>query len=169
MLTDYLWRAVALLCSLLAGPIIARAKRTPYVHLAGYMKRWWLFNAYQASDEKYIRQGWLMSRLPSVRVHCILRPDTDDHLHDHPWEARTIILRGAYWEELEGGDGEWRQPGDTKRVRYGEFHRIGWVEPRDEDEGVYTLFFTWGYIGTWGFKVNGVKVPWRDYLKVVAR
>lgn len=30
--------------------------------------------------------------------------------------------------------------------------------------GVYTLFITGPYRGTWGFLVGGVKVKWRDYL-----
>jgi hypothetical protein len=30
--------------------------------------------------------------------------------------------------------------------------------------GAWTLFFTWRYQGTWGFLVDGAKVPWRKYL-----
>jgi hypothetical protein len=31
---------------------------------------------------------------------------------------------------------------------------------------VWTLFITWRYQGTWGFDVDGSKVPWREYLGI---
>lgn len=160
MIRNAFWYLFAILCSVFARPIIAWAKRTPYVHLSGYMKRWWLFNRYD------VPRGWLRKRLPSVRIHCILREDDDRHLHDHPWDARTIILRGAYWEVTQDGSDGWRVPGDTRAIRYGEYHRISLTESDDGDEGVYTMFITWKYIGTWGFLVNGEKVPHKVYLGI---
>ena len=183
------WRIVAAIVSLpfVTRWLIARSKRTPYSPIrsrdgsALYMDRWWLFNAY--SKDENDRPGpprW--SWLPSVRGHHILLADSDDHLHDHPWDARTILLRGWYKEEKPGdifhqGDevrfyshtGVFdpreiflRRAGDTRRVLFGEYHRISEVSPG----GVYTLWFTWKYRGTWGFKVDGTKVPYRKYLKL---
>lgn len=174
--------------------IIERSKATPYSHIGArgddvsevYMYRWWLFNAYQ-KDETTGREGppkwpWL----PSIRVHHIVRPDDDDHMHDHPWDARTIVLRNWYAEErplsalttdemtfdivdINNYPGELEPrattdslPGSTRAVRYGEYHRISAVAPG----GVFTLWFTWKYQGTWGFWVDGVKVPYRKYLKL---
>jgi hypothetical protein len=176
------WR---LLAKLLARPtvanwIIIRAQRTPYLHILShdesetYMGRWWLFNPYSRGDHapKYSWWPW------SVRVHHIMRADADRDLHDHPWNARTIILRGWYHEErllskddplhieMPAPEGsEWteflsRKPGDTARLSHGEYHRIDRVSP----DGVYTLFFTGPWQGMWGFLVNGLKVPWREYL-----
>lgn len=162
------WKLIALILSnrFLSGVIIRRAKRTPYVHLDGYMNRWWLFNAYQDTAGNNLPQNWLMRRLPSVRVHHILREDMDRHMHDHPWDARTIILRGVYVEEYLNARNETivasRMNGDTRAIRFGEYHRIKYVG----DGGVYTLFFTWKYVGTWGFLVNGHKVPYREYLGI---
>jgi hypothetical protein len=34
------------------------------------------------------------------------------------------------------------------------------------DGGATTLFITGKYRGTWGFLVDGVKVPWREYLGI---
>lgn len=176
------WR---LLAAILTRPsvrrwLIARAMRTPYAHITGpdgsvYMGRWWLFNPYPAKSDGRKRKwaDWL----PSARIHHIMRPDSDRHLHDHPWNARTIILRGWYHEErpyttpmypvrVDGHGGTRnlyrRAAGYTGRLLFGEYHRIAAVS----DEGVWTLFITWRYRGTWGFNVEGRKVPWREYLGI---
>lgn len=163
--------------------LIARAKRTPYTPIMSrdgthlYMDRWWLFNPYKVDQAP--RWPWL----PSIRVHHIVKPDSDAHLHDHPWNARTIVMRGHYLEERQArmlsqdeiayADGAkvyadglrmayWRIEGYTGRVLFGQYHRIAIVP---DEVGVYTLWFTWRYAGTWGFLVDGKKMPWREYLK----
>jgi hypothetical protein len=91
----------------LADRIIARAQRTPYFHLDGYMNRWWLFRIGRGEIDY---SGHVMPRWLGGRVHQILRSDSDRHAHDHPWPYLTIILRGGYWEEREfpsGAEG-WR-------------------------------------------------------------
>lgn len=169
--------------------LMRRAFRTPYSHITSadgtdvYMKRYWLFNPY--SVETGERQGewanrpWWREMLPSVRLHHIRRADQDRHLHSHPWNARTIILKGWYEEEryfdeslggvvrreATGNCGfsttrSMRLPGYTGRLLFGQYHRITQV-PRD---GVWTLFITWRKRGSWGFDVDGHKVPWREYL-----
>lgn len=141
--------------------LVCRAFETPYSHLPGYMGRWWLFNPYEDADGNRVQRNWLMRLLPSVRVHHIQRADNERHLHDHPWDARTIILKGWYLEERPGVRlPQLRAAGDTARLNYGQFHRISEVSPG----GVWTLFITYRYRGTWGFLVDGVKVPWRKYL-----
>lgn len=153
-----MWRILAAICAWppIAQWLIKRAKRTPYSHITSadgadlYMGRWWLFNAY--------RWDWL----PSIRVHHICRADQDPHLHDHPWDARTIILAGHYVEQREDGCWAARFQGDTAAIKHGEFHRIALVPTG----GVWTLFFTWRYRGTWGFLVDGAKVPYREYLRL---
>lgn len=188
-----IWRIVAWLVSRepIASWIIHIAKRTPYQHIYArhdpssiYMRRYWLFNPYRKDDEGTqlpARWPWL----PSVRVHHILRADDDLHLHSHPWDARTIILRGSYVEEMEecGADG-WlpgyigprvetvdygnhfvffsqflRRHGYTGTLDPNSFHRIAKVD------GVVTLFFTWGTSRGWGFKVGDRVVPYKEYLK----
>lgn len=175
---EILWKAAA---SALSRPavvdwLIRRAKRTPYVHITGpdgsmYMERYWLFNPYPANSSGQ-RPWW---HFPiSIRLHRIMRHDGDRDLHDHPWNARTIILRGEYDEirlerpfkacfDFEQVDvSHRRQAGDTAPLRFGEYHRI----TRVSDGGVWTLFVTGRYRGTWGFRVNGKKVPWRKYLGI---
>lgn len=187
---ECMWQVLAFIVSRprIATWLIERSKRTPYYPITSrdgsetYMHRWWLFNAYSKDDEGNAgppRWSWL----PSVRVHHILRADDDDHMHDHPWDARTVLLRGWY-EEERGFRDPWtfspkgmavmrwfpdelfprdvfdRVSGDTQSVLFNQYHRISEVAPG----GVYTLWFTWKYQDTWGFLVNGKKVPWRDYL-----
>jgi hypothetical protein len=177
---ELLWQGIAWVVSRepIANYLIKRAQRTPYFDLPGYMKRWWVFNPYgndietpdaPRHDAKY---PWL----PSIRIHHILRADEARDPHDHPWDARTIILKGWYDEERivqELHDVEidhfpeyffvhdaWRYKGNTAPLKYREFHNI----TRVSDGGVWTLFITWKYQGVWGFLVNGRKVPWREYV-----
>lgn len=176
--------------------LMRRAFRTPYSHITSadgtdvYMRRFWLFNPYVSEDgarasgsDAAPRRSWWREMLPSVRLHHIMLADQDRHLHDHPWNARTIILKGWYEEEryfnetplgevrrqlkAQGGHvaaggrvQQVRIAGYTGRLLYGQYHRITAV-PRD---GVWTLFITWRKRGGWGFDVDGVKVPWREYL-----
>jgi hypothetical protein len=168
-----------ILAHFLARPAVAdwlirRAMRTPYSPIISegklYMERFWLFNPYPATGASGAdRKRW---QFPiSIRLHHILLPDQDRHLHDHPWNARTFILRGGYWEirpipadhehfGLAEGFNIYRSAGDTAALGFGEYHRIIQVS----HGGVWTLFVTGKYRGTWGFLVDGAKVQWRKYL-----
>jgi hypothetical protein len=183
MIREFFWRTVAYIVTRPAVTdwLIRRAQKTPYKHIHGldgslYMGRWWLFNPYAYGDHGANKRWGRM--LPSVRIHHICRPDSDRHLHDHPWDARTIILRGWYEEERPfdwateeadamriGDDGKVRDAfrrmrGYTGNLLFGQYHRISEVS----EGGVWTLFITWRKRGTWGFLVDGNKVPWREYL-----
>lgn len=186
---EFFWRIVAAIVARprVAAWLIERSARTPYAPITSrdgseiYMRRGWLFNPYgKDANERATPPRW--SWLPSIRVHHIMRADDDAHMHDHPWNARTIVLRGWYVEERplcmdatkgapnvvairHGGRTEWRDEwvrhdGYTGRVLFGQYHRISQVPP----EGVLTLWFTWRYRGTWGFLVDGKKVDYRTYL-----
>lgn len=151
------WQLLALIASQpgIADALIDRASFTPYEHLEGYMRRWWLFNRFDQGD------GPPFPELPSVRVHHILRRDLDRHPHNHPWNARTIILRGWYREERDDGE-HLRKAGDTVEIRADTFHRIVEVS----EGGVWTLFITGPKLRSWGFRTEGSVVPWREYLGV---
>lgn len=170
---------IRLLARLLARPavvdwLIRRAVLTPYVHITGpdgtvYMERYWLFNPYDPNTSG----GW-RALLPSVRLHRIWRQDGDRHMHDHPWNARTFILRGWYiedrlerpyralWDFTKVRAFHLRHHGVTATLRFGEYHQITEVSP----DGVWTLFVTGKKRGTWGFLVDGAKVNWRTYLGI---
>jgi len=186
-LTEWLWQQLARqLCRpRVVDWLITHSSESPYAHLQDpdgtyYMRRFWLLNRY-SFGKGGTRKGW-RRWFPSVRLHHIMRQDLDPHLHDHPWEARTVILRGSYREERLAGWEEqitgwpWeeqvqahirdytehhlRLPGDTCKLNLRMFHNIVSVS----EGGVWTLFITWKYQGTWGFRVKGKKVPYREYL-----
>lgn len=195
MFAAFIWEIIASLVARnprLVDWIIRRAQRTPYYPITSkdgadiYMGRWWLFNPYgKAADGEQTAARWAW--LPSIRIHHIMRADNDRHLHDHPWNARTIVLRGWYEEERPGdifnqGDryreqrddlGGWllprevfdRRAGYTGRLLFGQYHRISAVP----EDGVWTMFFTWKKRGSWGFSVDGKKVSWREYLGISPR
>lgn len=164
-----LWKILAFIVSRrpIARRLISRAQRTPYFHLTGYMERYWLFNRYdgrssaeaEASSDRQRHSARRWPWLPSVRIHRILRADNADHPHDHPWDARTIILDGGYVERRHHASPRIMRRCDTAPIRHGDYHHIEHVTPG----GVWTLFITWDYQGSWGFLVNGKKVPWRVY------
>ena len=169
-LKNLMWYALAKLISQkhIAATIVRRAQKTPYSPILGrtndrlYMDRWWIFNPYgrDAITGKTLPARWRW--LPSIRVHHICLPDDDAHEHDHPWNARSIILQGWSVEERKTHQLETRvmRAGDTAPLFAGQFHRIA----RVSDGGVFTLFFTWQYVEDWGFWVEGSKQPWREYL-----
>ena len=162
-LPDLFWKAVAwtlVRFEPLAKRLIFRAFQTPFIHIMSadgqdmYMGRWWLFNGYDKAHRNAI--PWFPI---SARIHHIKREDRERHLHDHPRNCRTIILKGWYREERE--DGMFlRQSGYTGRIVFGQYHRITEVSPG----GVWTIFITGRYRGGWGFKVDGAKVPSAMYL-----
>lgn len=108
-----------------------------------------------------------------VYLHHFHRPDGDQNFHDHPWKiGASLILNGAYVEErvdqiVERPDmiGVKVVLTDTKLVRWvnyltgDDFHAV-----RSLRGDVWTLFLTRGRFQDWGFLVDGVKVPWREYL-----
>jgi len=142
--------------------LLNRAIKTPYQHIYGakdkelYMERYWLFNPLNR-DTKGLKHPWCPI---SIRIHKIVKPDSDRHLHDHPWNARTFILKGWYFEERENEKNILRYAGDTAKLNFNEYHRISRVSP----EGAYTMFVTGKYRGTWGFLVEGVKLKYWEYL-----
>lgn len=159
--------------------LIARAKRTPYYDLTGYMERFWLVPYAEVIKRwdtgttdgtgpvSWRRPFARLAQLLGIaaRVHHILRSDTGRDPHDHPWSYLTIVLRGGYYEKRYDADGElisikWHGPGSIMWRPANSWHML--VVP--EGETAWTLFITGRKAHTWGFNVAGAKVPYRDYL-----
>jgi hypothetical protein len=147
--------------------LIRRAKRTPYIHLPGYMNRWWLVPYRQLEPVSWRRPiAWLLQRFSiSARIHEILRSDIGRHPHDHPFNYLTIILKGWYIEHRFD---------DTGRSLGGKLHGPGsilwrparsWHLLKVVEGPVTTLFITGSKLdgGKWGFNVDGKKIPLREY------
>lgn len=140
--------------------LIRRAMRTPYIHLDGYMERYWL-----------APYGSLPFGI-AVRVHRILRSDNDRHLHDHPWAFLSVVLRGGYHEErLARSYGKvelrrrvWRGPGSIAFRRATDWHQLHLPTIVDADQSCWTLFLSFRAQQKWGFLVDGKKVLAKAYL-----
>jgi len=142
--------------------LIRRAMRAPYDHLVIQTRTGKIL---RISDSTplwpgvywYMRRFWLLRLGPlQIRLHHILAEDPGRDHHDHPWPFRSVILRGWYLEQREGGRHMRREEGDMYRMKRGEFHRIVQVA----DGGAWTLFITWGARRGWGFKPS---VPHGEY------
>lgn len=131
--------------------LISRALKKPFVHLEGYMSRYWLCN-----------ERWRIPLLPAIRIHCIHRRDGDRDLHDHPFDFRSFVLFGSYVEQDVMGHQKLVKQGDTYYSPAERFHAIVHVSPSDViypagGFGVWTLVILsrkrqpWGFL-TW---VNG--------------
>ena len=142
-----------------------RAERTPYFHIYGpdgrlYMRRWWLLPKWCLRVDP--KCGALMPKpwMPfSIRLHHIMRPDADRHLHDHPFNFRSILLQGWYVERRPDG-GRTITSGETYRAPATRWHRISQLS----EGGVWSLFIMGRRVNDWGFLVDGEKVPWQRYL-----
>jgi hypothetical protein len=151
----------------LVDALIARAKRTPYEHLPGYMERYWLVKP----------NSWFPF---AVRIHHILRSDDDRHMHDHPWRWCSMILRGHYYEltpasheDLSLRRRELVLHVDGERVAIRRYNsgaiRIRQATARhklvlDSGSSVWSLFIMGRQVQTWGFYTPEGKVPWFEYL-----
>lgn len=164
-----------------ADYLIARAMRTPYTHLRGYMNRYWLVPFTESGSAS--REGcgpvsiwrrplaWLLQKCGvAVRVHQILRSDNDRHFHDHPWNYCSVILRGGYLESrplfesgiYQGLDSEWYEPGAILFRRATDWHKL-YI---DGGKTCWTLFITTKYKQKWGFLMKPEnKIPYDGYLK----
>jgi len=116
----------------------------PYLHLDGYMERFWIFQT-----------RWL-----SARIHRILRSDHDRDLHDHPWDYATVILRGGYWEVSDAGK-RWYGPGSILFRRATHLHRL----TLPSGKPTTTLFLHRTKSREWGFRTDAGWVHWRAYTE----
>ena len=97
----------------------------------------------------------------NIFIHRFLKSDPDD-LHDHPWEFRTLILKGGYWEYTEGGK-FWRGPGTYRYAPANTFHRV------ELDKNIpycWTLFIPSVNTRDWGFKTIKGWVQHDEYFRM---
>lgn len=139
------------LLNLAADALIAHAKKTPYFHLEEYMERYWLIRP----------RKWLPF---AIRLHHILRSDMDRHLHTHPWDYSTLILKGGYFEVTVDEQGNqvqtWYGPGSFLTRKAHTQHRL--VIPQGQT--AWTMFIHKKKSREWGFVTEKGEVFWRDYL-----
>ena len=109
----------------------------------------------------------------AIYIHRIYKSDDDLHPHSHPWNFISLILSGAYCEELYKQELDqvsiverwfWTTKYNVflplsigKRNRH-QFHRITTlIGP------VTSLVLTYGKCSGWGYKVGGQYVDFKKY------
>ena len=83
----------------------------------------------------------------NIFLHRFLKSDPDG-LHDHPWNYRTCILWGGYWEKLIDNKLYWRGPFTYRYASAETFHRIQ-LDSRVKE--CWTLFIPGMRRREWGF------------------
>lgn len=94
----------------------------------------------------------------SVRFHKILMSDMDRHLHDHPWNWVTFMVKGAYVETTEKG---------SRKVRAGMVNGHKATTPHKLtllSKEVWTVFITGRETREWGFHTEEGWLPHFEYL-----
>lgn len=95
----------------------------------------------------------------NIFLHKFIKSDPDE-LHDHPWNYRTLILSGGYWEYTEKGK-FWRGPLSYRFSPAKSLHRI------ELDKNIsycWTLFMPGKRCREWGFKTDDGWVHNDKYL-----
>jgi len=116
-------------------------------------------------DKPYLLRWHLIPRNPFINIylHCFKDSDQNREMHDHPWCALSVILKGMYGDHTENGftilkAGDWQF-----RLNAFKAHRIELI-----DGECWSLFMTGPRFRNWGFICRndiGQKrwVPWEKY------
>tara|TARA_Y100000592_G_C5260279_1_gene216996 strand:- start:103 stop:546 length:444 start_codon:yes stop_codon:yes gene_type:complete len=128
-----------------------------------YFERYRIIND-RLDEEPYLERYYLFLKerdsFPfNIFLHRFLKSDPDD-LHDHPWNYRTIILYGGYWEYTLSGC-FWRGPGSYIYAPANTYHRV------QLDKNIpycWTLFIPGRKNKDWGFLENGKWIQHEQYL-----
>lgn len=97
----------------------------------------------------------------NIFLHRFLKSDPDD-LHDHPWNYRTFILYGGYWEHTEECK-EWKGPFS---YIYSDANRLHRLELDKDVDYCWTLFIPGKKHRDWGFKTNSGWIQNEKYIKI---
>lgn len=121
-----------------------RPEREPDLELVGYLHRWCLTP----------RNGQ-----GNIYLHHIIGPDEPVY-HDHPWNFRSIVLSGGYWERRPTGAVSRHTVGDTFVRGAQEGH---YIDRLDSAIDTWTILFTGPVIREWGFWIDGKWVHHDDH------
>jgi hypothetical protein len=101
----------------------------------------------------------------ALYFHGIYHKDEEKHLHNHPWNYASLILKGGIYEIYQK-DINSREcfhyvgPLSFIKRKASWFHKLRILK---DDKPVYTLFFTWGKEKDWGYNVSGMFVNHQKY------
>lgn len=104
------------------------------------------------------------NRFLNIYLHKFLRDDDDRALHDHPWWFISIMLKGGYYERVNGG--LIKREGFCVAFRRAT-HRHQVILFRDEElksKSCWTLIITGKVSRQWGFWCPKGFVRWQDFV-----
>lgn len=144
----------------------------------------WLFLVKEIKSKEgevhFRRYRLLWTPLFSIYLHNILKSDEDKHLHSHPWDYTSIILRGGYTEFLARRTNLYDillsflfsscpdpfqteintfKPFSMVRRKKEDYHKISLLSP------TWTLVWTGRRNESWGYLVNNEHVDHETYRK----
>lgn len=100
----------------------------------------------------------LKTRWFSIYIHGIYAADQDKHLHNHPWDYKSIVLKGSYIEETLTGNNVMRPLKMVTRDGK-DYHKIKELKSKS----VYTLFIVSPVKRIWGYLVDGSWMNHEEY------
>lgn len=106
---------------------------------------------------------WELLKTPwgSIWLHGIYKADQDKHLHNHPWDFKSIVLKGSYIEQTPLGNKR-QYPGKFNSRNGADYHKIlELLSPV-----VYTLFFVSKPKREWGYRVRGEFIQHEKYREM---
>lgn len=118
--------------------------------------------------DRYLLRWYLLPRNPwlNVYLHQFLHDDEDRALHDHPWRFISIMLHGAYWEVVTGGQWIFREALSVAFRDATHLHRVVLLKA-DGPERVpipcWTVVITGRVVRDWGFWCPKGFVHWQDF------
>lgn len=121
----------------------------------------------RADGKDYMERWVLTYPFGMVRIHKIISSDVDYHLHDHPWDFVTIMLKGSYCEHTPINNKakvypcatsmEYHFAPSARFIRADEYHRL------TVNRGpIWTLVLTGRKKNKWGFLTRDGKLQWRE-------
>lgn len=140
-----------------------------------YLERYYLFGKDPPYPEDYVgkKPKARLTFLPTVYLHHFLMSDTDEELHNHPWNGLSVILLGGYSEErrvpencMGFGMDTWvrreYKPWSINRIGKDDFHRVDLYE-----KDCWTLFIIGEKQQSWGFwnRHTDEYTDWREFLE----
>jgi hypothetical protein len=135
----------------------------------------WLINKLFLVKEIRSKEGalhfrrWRFFTSPWFRIylHKICRSDEDKHLHTHPWNFISFILKGGYsqeyWDSILDRDTSYQRFGQFDLVKLGrhEGHKITLSHTP-----TWTLVFAYGGYKEWGYLTERGYIDHKNYRQM---
>lgn len=112
-------------------------------------------------EQDYLKRFYIFRcTLLSIFIHQFWSSDPD-HVHDHPWNNITWILKGGYWESSADGNTKWCRRGWFRYRNAEVFHRLSIGEHSAGQ--AWTMFIHFKRRRDWGFLTPDGWLPAEEY------